>query len=421
MPRPSSLKAPVLIFLFLALALVKGPVLLAEEPTPWCLTPEELHSQAAILMDAETGQILFEKNMHESLPPASITKILTALIAIEEGQLEDQVLMSREAVFSIPRGSSHIALDEGEVLPLSEALYAMMLVSANDAANGIAEHIGGTLPDFVKKMNDTAQELGAKNSYFLNPSGLDEEGHLTSAYDMALITRAAMALPEFNTIWGTPLREMPPTNKQSEIRYLHTQNRMMIKTSYYYEGVIGGKLGWTTQAQNTMVMAAQKGDRRLLCVLLKSQAPQEKYQDAQRLFDYGFQAFRPVTMSDFDLPGQVTLLLHETLEPEVIEATCQSMTHHEDGTSSLPIEFRLKENKSGSMYPYLGAVILTAETPMQEHSWSHGVAVWSLLFLKILLGLFVLLFLLACIFRTRRRLRRRRRRLQRLQSERSRG
>ena len=152
--------------------------------------------------------------MHTQMYPASITKILTVLLGIENGRLQDKVTMSREAVFSITRGSSHIALTDGEEITLEQALYAAMLPSANDASNGIAEHISGSIEDFAVLMNKRAREAGAINSNFVNPHGLHDEEHVSTAYDMAMITRAALRNDTFRQIFGTVRYTIPPTNKQ---------------------------------------------------------------------------------------------------------------------------------------------------------------------------------------------------------------
>ncbi len=151
-------------------------------------------SESAVLMDFDTGQILFEKNPHERLRPASITKIMTVLLALENAKPEDVVTMSHDAVFSIPRGSSHIALTTDEQVTVKDLCYAAMLPSANDACNGIAEFVSGSMDAFVQRMNERARELGATDTTFQNAHGLDEDEHLTTAYDMAMIARACMAI-----------------------------------------------------------------------------------------------------------------------------------------------------------------------------------------------------------------------------------
>jgi len=383
--------------------------------TPQTVQPSDIISQSAVLMDAETGQILFEKNMHEKLPPASITKIMTALLAIEKGKLSDKITMSHDAVFSVPRGASHIALDEGEILTLEEALYAMLLVSANDAANGIAEYISGSMDKFAALMNARALELNAIDTQFKNPSGLTEEGHYTSAYDMALITRQAMQYPVFNKIWGTRRYEMTPTNLQEEVRYLNTQNRMLVPSNTnYYDKVIGGKLGWTTEAQNTMVVAAQQDGRTLLCVLLRSQNSQAKYQDARLLFEYGFNHFNKISLEDLSIPADFTFLLHESIQPDQIVINYGPVIEREDGTMHQTIKLSLPEGTEKLMYQEIGQTSIETKTYHNVSNNSRWQIILNILlaFIKILAAAVLILFILACYFRTRRRVRRQRRRLQ---------
>lgn len=385
-----------------------------EEPLEETGTPvgepvsrNQIVSESAVLMDADSGQILFEKNMHRQLPPASITKIMTALLAIEKGDFSDVITMSHDAVFSVPRGASHIALDEGEQLTLEQAMYAMMLPSANDAANGIAEAIGGSLPNFVELMNQRAKELGAQDTHFVNANGLSEEGHYTSAYDMALITREAMKHAQFQTVWGTERYEMAPTNLQPEPRIFFTQNKMLSNTQYHDDDIIGGKLGYTREASNTMVVAARRNGRTLICVLLKTEHPADKYADAKLLLDDGFTNYRPVTLSNFQPEGSITFLLHNSLQPEQIAQTYRSIVHDPNGTTQVQIDFSLVGTDRQIMYPELGSITLISESQTSQGSRWMSLLKKILLWLMVLIGiLFLFLVLLAAYLRARRRRRR---------------
>ena len=246
-----------------------------------------LKSETAVLVDGDTGRVLFEKEMHRRMYPASITKIMTALLALENGKLDDSITMSREAVFSIGRDTSHIALDTDEVLTLEQALYAMALASANDAANGVAEHIGGTMEGFAAMMTDRAREAGALDTSFANAHGLFDENHYTTAYDMARITMAAIRIPTFTKIFSTPLYEMPPTNKQPKERTLRSTNAML-NGKYKYEGVIAGKTGWINQSGNTLVTAARRDGRTLIAVVMQAPSKSDACEDTAALLDYGF-------------------------------------------------------------------------------------------------------------------------------------
>ncbi len=255
----------------------------------------EIYSEAAIVMDATTGQILYEKNAYNTLYPASITKILTTLVAIENGNMEDVITMSEEAVYGIDWDSTHIGLQVGEQITVKDALYATMLNSANEAAWGLAEHIGGDLKTFCDMMNQRAKEIGCTSTNFVNANGLHNDNHYTSAYDMALITREALKNPTFVEITSTKYYEIEPTTYTPETRYLVQGNKMLFPDSeYYYEGCYGGKTGYTNMAQGTLVTWVQKDGMTLICVTLKSSLTAYKYMDSIALYDYCFNKYQKV-------------------------------------------------------------------------------------------------------------------------------
>ncbi len=254
----------------------------------------DLKSKYAILIDAKTGTVLYNKNSNEKAYPASITKILTAIIALEKGNLEDTITMSREAVFSIGRDTCHIALDTDEQIKFKDALYAMMLPSANDASNGIAEHIAGSIPNFAILMNNKAKEIGAKSSFFVNPHGLNSDNHYTTAYDMALITKYALNVPHFREFFSAEKHTIPPTNKQSKPREILSSYKIMAPTKFAYNQITGGKSGYTPEAKNTLVTTSKKGDVELIAVVLGCDVVADRYMDTQAMFDYGFQNYNKI-------------------------------------------------------------------------------------------------------------------------------
>ena len=251
--------------------------------------PPEISAAAAIVMDAQTGFILFGKNIHEPHYPASTTKIMTALLALEQysGRLYEPVSFSRNAVYSIPWNSSHIAMNEGETLSMEDALYSLLLASANEVAGAIAEHIGGDMESFSVLMNRRASALGADNSHFSNPSGLHHPGQVTTAYDMALITREAIRHPKFLELISTVHYEIPPTEQQPLPRPLLNSNRLIRPGPHYKEAVIGGKTGFTDQARHTLVSYAVQDGRRLITVTLRGEGSR-LYADTKDLLAYGF-------------------------------------------------------------------------------------------------------------------------------------
>lgn len=266
----------------------------------------QITSTSAIVIDAQSGQIVYEKNSHARQYPASITKILTAYLAIENGDLNSTITMSNDAVWGIDRQSSHIALDVGEQISMSDALYAVMLVSANEAAWAIAEQISGSLANFVQLMNDTAQNLGCTDTHFTNANGLHDPEHYTTAYDMALITKQALTNETFRSYAAETYHEIPPTNKNSETRYLTQGNRMMLSSSeYYYPACQGGKTGYTDDAGGTLVVWAEKNDMQLICVTMGAPDNVANYKDSIALFDYIFNNYSSTTLlSDYEFDAE---------------------------------------------------------------------------------------------------------------------
>ena len=260
-----------------------------------------IRSEAYVVMDAQTGQVLVEKNMNLREYPASITKILTAALALEHGSSQDTVTMTDEAVFSVPRDTTHISLTPGEVVTVEQLLYATMLASANDAANGLATYTAGSLEAFADLMNEKAAELGAVNSHFVNANGLYDADHYVTAYDMALITKYALTVPGFREVFGGISYTIPPTNNQPDSRNLGTYHHMIVTSKYEYEGATGGKLGWTPESKHTIVTVANRGDLELICVALKTTTQYEKYEDTAALFDYCFENYGQLTYQQMEL------------------------------------------------------------------------------------------------------------------------
>ena len=254
--------------------------------------PEEpsVTAGAAIVMDVETGVILYDKNSTEKHYPASITKILTSLVAIENASLSDTITFSKDAVFNVEKGSSLCGIDWGEELSLEDCLYGILLESGNEVSYAVAENVGGTYENFVDMMNAKAEELGCVNSHFSNPHGLTEEDHYTCAYDMALIAQAAIKNTAFAKIVGTRTHTVEPTNKQPETRYWANHHKF-VKKSLTYDGCIGGKTGWTTRSKYTLVTYAKRGDMTLVCVIMNEENSSNQYTETATLLDYGFDNF----------------------------------------------------------------------------------------------------------------------------------
>lgn len=258
-----------------------------------------ISAEGGIVMDADTGAVLYGKNIHVNYFPASITKILTALIIIENCDMEDVVTFSHNAVYNVEAGSSNAGIDEGDQLTVRDALYAMVLRSANEAANGLAEHCAGSIEQFAAMMNAKAVSLGCTESNFSNPSGLNDPNHYTTAYDMALIAKAAFANEIFVEIDSTLYYDLPVTKRNPEGLRIYPGHRMLKKNmSQYYPGIIGGKTGYTSLAGNTLVTCAERDGMKLVAVILNGH--QTHYTDTKALLDFGFQNFKSLKVSDYD-------------------------------------------------------------------------------------------------------------------------
>lgn len=263
---------------------------------------------AALLMEANTGTILYAKNMDEKKYPASITKIMTALLAAENLDMNDQFAMSASAAFGIEAGSSSIYGDVDEVFTVEQAMMGLMLESANECAIALGEEVSGSMKKFVELMNERARQLGCTNTHFNNPHGLPDETHYTTAHDMALIAKAAYLNPVARSVMTTSYYEIPPTNKQKETRYLSNHHKMMEGKDYAYEGVLGGKTGYTIAAGNTLVTYAKRGSMTLIAVVLQSVGG--AFGDTQVLLDYGFNSFKRINMG-WEKEPQVLILPSE--------------------------------------------------------------------------------------------------------------
>lgn len=246
-------------------------------------------SNNAIVMDAKTGQILYEKNAYDACYPASITKVMTCLVALEHVNMNDTITFSYDSIWGIERDSNHIALDVGEKITAEECFYGILLQSANEASWGMAEHVAGSVSAFADMMNEKAAELGCTNTHFVNANGLHDDNHYTSCYDMALITQAAIANPVFRTIDETTYYQIPPTNLCEEPRDIWHYLKMIYPTSpYYYEYCEGGKTGYTDQAHNTLTTYAEKNGMELICVVMNCAGAANTYKDSIALYDYYF-------------------------------------------------------------------------------------------------------------------------------------
>lgn len=259
----------------------------------WPEAPE-ISAEAAVLIEADSGTVLYAKNADSKRYPASITKILTALITIEKCGLSDTLVFEGEALDPLPDGYVSIEPTEGEKMSVEDCLNGLLLKSANDAANALAVHNSGTIAAFAKLMNERAAQAGAAHTHFTNPSGLADENHYTTPYDMAMIMRACIQNEEFLRIAGSTEYTIPATNKHAA-RYMEMRHEMLKPGSeFYYPYCKAGKTGFTSASGYTLITYAQKdGVNLIVCVMQCEKG--EQYRSTRALFDYGFENFRVLT------------------------------------------------------------------------------------------------------------------------------
>lgn len=254
-----------------------------------------IYGDAGIVMDAETGAVLYGKNIDQQEYPASITKLLTALLAFEYCDMTEDVVITAESLICLGDGYASIGLKEGNVISMEQALYAMLLASSNEVAYAVGETVAKTQGEdyqwFIDEMNRKVEELGGTNSHFVNTNGVHEDDHYTCARDMALIAKELFDYPEFFTICQTSNYTIPASATTEE--HIFQQKHEMLVPGYsdYYEYAVGGKTGYTTEANNTLVTMADNGDMKLVCVTLKV-FPGHVYYDTKALLDYGFSNFQ---------------------------------------------------------------------------------------------------------------------------------
>ncbi len=272
------------------------------------LEDPDIRAKAALLVEAETGTILYDKNCHDELSIASTTKIMSALLvfeAIDRGELrlDQSITATASALRGLPEDGSTADIVEGETLTVEQLLYCMLVISANETCNILGEVVAGSVEGFVERMNQRAQELGCQNTHFANTTGLTQSGHYSSAYDLYLITRQAMQYDEFMTMVNTKSYEIPPTNKTEEERVLHSTNALISNwrlAGYLYSGAQGIKTGSTDAAGQCLVSSAVRGSRTLISVVLGAERVEkengsgyivESFTETARLFDWGFDNF----------------------------------------------------------------------------------------------------------------------------------
>lgn len=332
-----------------------------------------INSDSYVLIEADSGQVLIEKNMNQRMYPASITKIMTILLACENANLDSVVTMSEYAtVTTVPRDSSHIALTTGQNVRMEDLMYGAMLASANDACNGIAEFISGSIDQFAVLMTDRAKEIGAVNTNFANANGLFDEDHYTTAYDMALITREAVKNELFTTIFGTVRYEIAPDNIRKEVFPVATGMDLLKPTNpLYYDGIIGGKTGYIPEAGYTGVVYAEKNGMKLIAVTMSADSAADRFSDLASLLDYGFENFskKYITAEMFS-PETVSVVENDCIVATVTVYTNNEIyyvLHNDVDEASVIFEKNIPETYSQfNIQPSLTLSLTDNSTPMYK-------------------------------------------------------
>ena len=314
-----------------------------------------LNSEAAILVEVSTGRILYEKNSTKQLYPASTTKILTAILVIENCKLDEIVTVRESALSNIPSGYVTCNLQVGEKLTVNDLLYALMIPSANDAAYVLAEYVAGSVEEFSTLMNDKAREIGCKTSHFVNPNGIHADSHYSTAYDLYLIANYAMKNETFRNLVATTEYTLPATEQYpSEDRILQTTNELLNKNSrnYYYKNAIGIKTGYTSKAGNCLVAASSRDGLEFIAVVLNGGTTKEglnsRYIDSKKLFEYAYDNFTLTKIIEKGSVVQTIEIENGTKETKnldlVIDETITVVNNKSIDMNNVIPEIKLNEN-----------------------------------------------------------------------------
>lgn len=306
------------------------------------------YNEGSITMEINSQAILAEKDADTKYYPASITKVMTALVAVENSDMTDMVKVNEGAIACLESNASHIGLRVGEEITMEDALYALLLASANEAAYAIGETVGGTYDQFIQMMNDKAAELGCTNTHFTNSNGLHDDDHYVTARDMALIAAEAFKHPEILEIMQTPQHTIPPTNLVDEERVFQQKHKMMKQgNQYYYETCVGGKTGYTTKALGTLVTYVDNGDMQFVNVSLRSHGTY-LFPDTINLMDYASENFQKVMLQDHEKPKNI-----KKIDPEGYVVIPKTVTF-EDLETSLVAPTEKGQSEGYVIYTYKG-------------------------------------------------------------------
>lgn len=273
-----------------------GVIIKETQDIEWPVPAQEPYGKSAILVEADTEAVLYSKNPDEKLYPASITKIMTGLLAVENLNLSDTITITREMTDSIPSDAAKQGISPGEIITVKDCIYSLILRSNADMAVALAYAVAGSEEAFAKMMTERAKSIGAVNTNFVNSTGLHDDNHYTTARDMALITREAISNPTFSTIWGTDEYTMSATNMEESFTIWNRHDMLVSGRANYYPYAIGGKTGYTDEAGRTLVTCASKDGMKLISVIMFS-TNEVVFSDTKELLNHGFNSFKKLTIS----------------------------------------------------------------------------------------------------------------------------
>ena len=321
----------------------------------WPAGPQ-IGAESAILMEANTGAVLYAKNINEKLYPASVTKILTALIAAENCKLDENVSFTDDAVHSINwKEDANMGINAGDQITMEQCLYGLLVGSANEAAYAIAEHISGpgNISGFAELMNKKAKELGCTNSNFVTPNGIHDENHYTSAHDLALIAQAFFSNELLSKMSSTTSYHIPQTSTQPrEDMIVWAKSKLLPGKEYAYDNLVGTKTGFTSEARQTLVSCAEKNGLKLICVIMKEETPNQ-FTDTIELFDYGFNNFSAISISDKDSKYVIDNSSFFTTDTDFFGSSKPILQLNPDDYIVLPISATFEETESELTYDNL--------------------------------------------------------------------
>ena len=305
-------------------------------------------AKSAVLMEANTGAILYCKNMDEALFPASITKLMTCLIAVENCSLDELITVNQSAIDANEPDGSSMSLVAGEQLTLEELLYGILISSANEACNVVAEHIAGSIDGFVDMMNARAAELGCTNTHFVTTNGLHNDDHYTTAHDMALIGQAFFShdiLCKLSCISEYHIE----ANAYHEEHWLHSKNNLYEGKPYYYESIVGSKTGFTSLSRQTLVSCAERNGMKLICVILMEESPYQ-FEDTINLFEYGFSNFSTAMVSSYDTPYEINHSDFFNTDNDIFGSTSPIISMDRSAKIILPNNINFNDTESAINY-----------------------------------------------------------------------